>query len=81
MSGVKLEEEADHGHIPFDIFLSVSFSNLPFSSVLTLARRTGGITMPPHPGQSGTVGATRLGLGESDANGTLCAFFLVPSGR
>lgn len=51
MSGVTLEEEADYGRLLFDIFLSVSFSNLPFGSVLTLARRTGGITMSP-----GTVG-------------------------
>lgn len=35
MSGVTLEEEADYGRPAFDIFASVSFSNLPFGSVLT----------------------------------------------
>lgn len=35
MSGVTLEEEANYGRLPFDIFVSVGFSNLPFGSVLT----------------------------------------------
>lgn len=65
MSCVTLEEEADYGRLLFNIFLSVSFSHLPFDSVLTLARRTGGITMPP---------GTRLGIGESEADGALCVF-------
>lgn len=55
MSGEVLEEQAGYGRLPFDIFLSVSFPNLPLGSDLTLARRTGGITMPPETvGNSGS---------------------------
>lgn len=62
MSGEALDEEADYGRLPFDIFVAVTFPNPLHCSVLicsnlTLARRSGGIIiiiLPDTPESSGS---------------------------
>jgi hypothetical protein len=79
MSGVMLEEEADYGRLPFDIFVLVSFSNLLFGLVLTWQAGPVGSQSQCYQRWSGTVGAARLGMGEPDANRALCMFlFSLP---
>ncbi|UDD63945.1 hypothetical protein AFCA_011196 [Aspergillus flavus] len=73
MSEETLENDADFGRLPFDNFSSQT--NATFIRVLFWfdLSSTGTLGLQCRGRQSGTVGATRLGMAEADAIGTLVA--------